>query len=663
MGFLLCSLYALLRSWNARGVFIAMCGLGLPFSAALAQSSGDSDEAKSDEPLTIIISASRFAETVDETLSPVTVITRADIEEQQATTVEEVLRAVPGITLANSGGAGKLTSLFLRGTESNHVLVLIDGVKIGNATFGSTPFQHLPLDQIEKIEVVRGPRSSLYGSEAIGGVIQIFTRRGGGATRPAFSVSAGSHNARRFNAGVSGGDDAGWYNLSLSAYETDGFNACRGSANPFAGCFVAENALERDRDGHENTALSARGGVAVADFLDIEGNFLNSASATEYDGAYGNQSETVNRTASVKATFRVSANWQSSLLLGQHRDESETLLDCDAQANPASFEPCSTNNPITGNPERVAGVLKRDSFNTKREQLSLTNDFRASQNNRILWGIDYHNDQVSAATAYAVDERDNVGVFVAWRSAVGDDDFEVSLRADDNQQFGDKSTGGIGWGRALGDGFRITASYGTAHAAPTFNDLYYPNSGNPDLAPESSTSFDFGLTYDGDGGGWSFNYYRTKIDDLIVLNPQFSPVNTSRAEISGLELSANIEAGAWKLNANLALQNPKNASGGADDGNLLARRAQRVMHLDAARPFGRHSVGFAWRSQSATFDNPANTRRIDAFTVLDARGEYRLARHWALGVKINNLFDRKYESIAYYPQDRRNYLATLRYLP
>ena len=158
----------------------------LPVHLARAQDSPEDDR------LTILITASRLAETVDETLAPVTVITRKEIEEKQATTVEEVLRAVPGITFGNNGGVGKLTSLFLRGTNSNHVLVLIDGVKVGNATSGTTPFQHLPLDQIEKIEVVRGPRSSLYGSEAIGGVIQIFTRKGNEKTRPRLSLSAGS---------------------------------------------------------------------------------------------------------------------------------------------------------------------------------------------------------------------------------------------------------------------------------------------------------------------------------------------------------------------------------------------------------------------------------------------------------------------------------------
>ena len=584
-----------------------------------------------DEPLTILITASRFAETADETLAPVTVITRKDIEEKQAATVEEVLRAVPGITLSNSGGAGKLTSLFLRGTESNHVLVLIDGVKVGNATSGTTPFEHLPLDQIEKIEVVRGPRSSLYGSEAIGGVIQIFTRRGQGEARPAFSVGAGSHNTRRFNTGVSGGVGAAWYNFGLSVYETDGYNACRGNPVTFAGC----GANEPDNDGHENKAASIRGGVSLTDALAIEGNFLNSESETEFDGGFQNESETITRVSSVKATFRASEQRKSSLLISRSQDESDNFKD-------GEF---------------------RTTFNTTREQINWQNNFRLNKNNQIVAGVDYLEDKVDSTVNYDVDSRDNTGVFALWRTAVDTDDFELSLRNDDNEQFGDKATGSVGWGRDPGDGYRVTASYGTAFTTPSFNDLYYPGSGNPNLVPEKSKSFDCGLAHTGDDSRWSVNFYQTKIDDLITSEPpNYIPMNIDKAKITGIELSGGITAGQWDVSANLTLQKPKNASG-EYNGNLLVRRPQQIIQLAAARKIGKHSIGASLRNQDRSFDDAANAREIDGFTVVDVRGEIRAHRHWSLGVKVNNLFDHKYETVSYYPQDEINLMATLRYVP
>ena len=414
-----------------------------------------------DDRLTILITASRFAETVDETLAPVTVITRDDIEDAQAQTVEEVLRAVPGVTFGNNGGVGKVTSLFLRGTSSGHVLVLIDGVKVGSATAGTTPFEHLPLNQIEKIEVVRGPRSSLYGSEAIGGVIQIFTRKGDGETRPRFDASIGSHATGEMNLGVSGGDEDAWYNLGLGTEFTNGYDSCRG---PDGGCYVDEP----DDDGNENKSVSLRGGFSLSNDLSVEGNFLNSESETEFDGSIfsGNESETVTQLASVKLDFQADEKLQTSLQVSRSKD----LFD--------NFH----------NGEFVS------TFNTTRNQIAWQNNIRVNEKTRLILGADHLDDKVDKnGDNYTIDSRDNFGVFGAWRTDINDNDFELSLRDDDNEQFGEANTGGIAWGRDLGDGNRVTASYGTAFTTPTFNDLYWPDSGNPDLKPEKSRSIDLGL--------------------------------------------------------------------------------------------------------------------------------------------------------------------------
>ena len=615
-------------------VFAVVFALSVFAPTVCAQVSDDDDR------LTILITASRFAETADETLAPVTVITRRDIEEKQAETMEEVLRTVPGISFGNNGGVGKVTSLFLRGTESNHVLVLIDGVKVGNATAGLAPFQDLPLDQIEKIEVVRGPRSSLYGSEAIGGVIQIFTRKGDGETRPHFSLSAGSHNTQKADIGLSGGGKDAWYHLGASAHSTDGFNACRGSTTPFAGCFIPENALEDDGDGYENQSVSLRGGAALSDSLDIEGNFLNADGETEFDGGFQNETETTTRLLSVKATWQVNPRWQSSLLVAESKDEADNFKD----------------------------GAERSTFDTAREQINWQNDFRLNAHNRLVAGVDYRDDEVDSSTDYSVDSRDNTGVFALLRMERGASDWQLALRNDDDEQFGNHATGSAAWGRDFGNGKRITFSYGAAFSAPAFNDLYWPGSGNPNLKPENSKSFDLGFSHSGRRTTMALNVFHTQIDDLIeyvynAASPGDSTnVNINQAEIIGMELAAGGRYGGWDVRANATLQRPENAGGGANDGNQLARRPRRVLTIDIGRQVGKHRIGAEVFARGRAYDDAANTRRIPGYTLLNLRAELRLHKHWSLALKVNNATDKQYETVAYYPQDGRNYFATLRYI-
>ena len=592
----------------------------LPFHGAFAQDSAEDDR------LTILITASRFAETADQTLVPVTVITRKEIEEKQASTVEEVLRSVPGVTFGNSGGVGKITSLFLRGTNSNHVLVLIDGVKVGAADSGTTRFENLPLDQIERIEVVRGPRSSLYGSEAIGGVIQIFTRKGDGKLRPRFSVSTGTHDTYKGEFGVSGGTETAWYNLGVSSHSTDGYNACRGNLS--AGCF----ANEPDEDGYENRSVSVRGGISLTDSFDLEGNFLGSDSDTEFDGGSENEEEHISRIASVKATLQANEQWQTSLLVGRSKDRSD--------------------NTRNGARHRIAETL--------RDQINWQNTIVMSENRRIVAGIDYLNDQTDTASRYTTydESRHNVGIFGLFQTEINANDLGFSLRNDDNEQFGDHTTGSIGWGRDIGSGNRITASYGTAFKAPTFTDLY-GFGGNLDLDPETSKSVDLGFLHSGDHVRWSVNLYRTKIDNLIIYRSGVNE-NIEKAEVTGIEFSADTTFGGWDIASTLTWQDAKETKGNNKDKSLL-RRPRKKLDLDFSRRFGKHLFGVNVYAQGASKDVPPDSNA--GFATVNLRGEIRIERNWSLGLKINNLLAKEHETVAFYPQDGINFLATLRYAP
>ncbi|MFP5506995.1 MAG: TonB-dependent vitamin B12 receptor [Gammaproteobacteria bacterium] len=578
----------------------------------------------------VIVTATRTARTADETLASVTVITRKDIERQQAQSVQDLLRGIPGVDIANNGGPGKATSVFLRGTESDHVLVLIDGVKVGSATLGTTAFQDIPVEQIERIEIVRGPRSSLYGSEAIGGVIQIFTRKGGGTLKPYVSLGGGSYETYNASAGVSGGGERGWFSLSASGIDTEGFNACNGSLS--AGCFTTEP----DKDGYSNLSGSLRAGYRFDNGAEVDIHALHTDGDTEFDGSFVNESESIQQVLGGTLRFSPLDIWQITLAAGQSRDESDNFKDGTFQSR----------------------------FDTERDTLSFQNDLSIALDHLLTVGTDFQDDRVDSTTAYAISSRDNTGLFTQYQGRFGAHDVQLSLRRDDNEQFGNRNTGGAAWGYALNEGLRLTASYGTAFKAPTFNELYFPGFGNPNLRPEESDSIELGLGSKAAWGHWTINAYETRIDDLIAFDAStFAPANIDQARIRGLEAVLGTRLGNWDLNTNLTLLDPENRSGDTNDGNVLPRRARQSFRVDADRRFGQYTFGATLLAAGKRYDDLANTRRLGGYGTVDLRAEYALTRDWRLQARIVNLLDKDYETAAFYNQPGRSLFVTLRYQP
>ncbi|VFN02850.1 MAG: vitamin B12 transporter [Candidatus Kentron sp. G] len=572
----------------------------------------------------IVVTATRTAQTADETLAPVTVITREDIETQHAQSLDDIFRTVAGMTISNNGGPGKNTSVYLRGTESDHVLVLIDGIKVGSATLGTTPYQHIPIDQIERIEIVRGPRSSLYGSEAIGGVIQIFTRKGGGKLRPSFSAGYGRYRTYDTSVGLSGGGERGWFNLHANSIDTDGFD-------------TKDTGDEPDDDGYRNLSGSLRAGYRFDNGLTLDVHLLRAKNDTEFDGngVLSNESESDQQVLGGTVRYSPTLNWDLTLTAGQSRDESDNFKD---------------------------GVFT-SSFDTERDTLSFQNDIAMGDNHLLTLGGDYRDDEVSGSTDYAVDSREDKGIFGQYQGIFSNHDLQLSLRWDDNDQFGNHTTGNATWGYAPTDNLRFIASYGAAFKAPTFNELYYPNFGNPSLDPEESRSFELGMKGNARWGDWSLNAYRTDIDDLIAYDASWTPDNISEARIYGLEgiLATHIQG--WNLNANFNLLDPENRSGGEEDGNRLSRRTQRSVRLDMDRTFGKFAVGMSVFAEGDRYDDLANTEKLGGYTLVDLRAEYRFRQDWRLQARIENLLDKKYETAESYNQPRAGLFVTLRYQP
>lgn len=602
--------------------------LWLAIPPLLSPSQSQAEEATEIDP--VVVTATRTARTVDDSLASVTVIERADIERLQALSVPDLLRGVQGIQVSNSGGAGKVTELYLRGTSADHVLVLVDGVKIGSATTGTTAWQDLPIDQIERIEVVRGPRSSLYGSEAIGGVVQIFTRKGGGALQPSLSLGGGSYRSANASANLSGGGDRGWWNLGVGYEDTQGFNACNGTPLG-AGCFT----FEPDRDGNRNLSGSARGGYRFGDRGGLDLFWLGTQAQTRFDGDFVNDTKTNQQVIGAKGRFSPLDPWALTLALGQSRDDSDNRLN--------------------------GGFVSR--FDTLRNTGSLQSDLTLGAGRILTLGLDYQEDHIESTEDYAEDARRNLGVFGEAQASFRGHDLSASLRQDDNQQFGTHATGSAAWGYTLPGGVRLLASYGTAFKAPTFNELYYPFFGNPDLVPEQSRSAELGVSGGAGPLRWSLNAYQTQVDDLIVFGPSFIPENIDQARILGLEAGLAGRVADWDLNANLTLLDPVNETAGPDHGNLLPRRAEQSARLDLDRRIGPWGLGFSLIGVGRRYDDAANTLRLDPYATVDLRAEYRFTKAWRLQGRLENLFDADYETAAYYNQPGTGIYLTLRYEP
>lgn len=596
-----------------------------PLVLALVGASTSAQAARNDEAANLpdtLVTATRSETATDELATATTIFTRQDIEQLQVRTLPELLKTAPGIDITENGGYGKETSVFMRGTNSDHILVLIDGIKAGSVTSGQAAFQFIPIDQIERIEIIRGPQSSLYGSEAIGGVIQIFTRKGAQTDQPSisFETGAGSYDTFTTSGTVSGKWRNSWYTLGASHLNSQGFDA----RQPTYGFFPVD---EPDRDGYYNTGLNARAGHRFDNNTEVEAFFLRSFGKTEFDGT-PNKTDFVNQMIGTSASFDVMDNWRSTLRFGQTQDEAD------------NFRP-------------NGDFYSR--FNTTRWNATWLNNITLTENHRATLGTDYRVDEVQSSTRYNESSRYDVGVFGELHSRVFDNHFlNASLRWDENEAFGDSVTGNFGWRYNWHYGLSAFASFGNAFKAPTFNQLYFPNYGNPNLKAEKSTSFEAGIAGNHDWANWQLRAYHTDIDDLIAI---FPVENINKAQIDGMEAEISGQILGWRNSLNMAMLSPRDRVT-----NLrLARRAEQTLSYDVSRSFDAFDVGAHILAQGSRFDDRTNLNEVDGFVTFDLRTAYHIDKYWTLSAKLNNLLDKDYQTVDTYNNAGRNFFFTIHY--
>ena len=571
----------------------------------------------------VTVTATRTAQTADESLSSVTVIDRAEIERSQSASMAELLGRQPGVEFTRNGGLGTNSSIYMRGTESDHVLVLVDGVEVGSATSGTTAFEDLPLANVERIEIVRGPRSSLYGSGAIGGVIQIFTREGEGAHA---SVGAGSNDRRKGSVGYGINSGGTSFSVNVAAEETDGIDARENDCT-----FCAD---EPDDDGYENQSINVRASQDISDAVTISGSLLAADSEVEYDGNFQNRTEGEQRVYALQLDARPTDNWDARLQVSRSEDDSDNFLD---------QQPANT-------------------FDTTRDALSWQNTVTLGSTQIVSLGLDAESTEIDSNLSYPEDERDTVGAYVQHQWTGRDWNTEISLRGEDYDDFEDPTTGSIAAGYRLSEGLQAFASYGTAFRAPTFNELYFPGFGNADLEPEKSRTVEAGLRGRHEALRWETTVYRTEVDELIATTSSgglFFPDNIEQARIQGLEVTVGVTTNDWDGNVTLDLKDAENT----ETGNELPRRSEIGIKGGLTRDFGDWSVGSDVSLQGERFDDTANTTPLDAYALIDLRASWDFARDWTARLKVENLADTDYTLADTYNTRGRTALAEVAWRP
>ena len=581
----------------------------------------------------MVVTATRTETAKHQLAAGSTVYTRADIERLQVKTFPDLLRGTVGIDMTQQGGDGKTTSIFMRGTNSDHVLVLIDGIKVGSATLGTSPYEFIPIDQVERVEIIRGPNSSLYGSEAIGGVIQIFTRKGNatdsGSPKVTLDAGGGNFGTLKSSGTVSGQWRNSWYNFGASHYNTEGFSA-RG---PVPGAFGFN---QPDHDRYYNTAVNARAGHRFDNNAEIDASFMRSEGKTRYDGTFQDETKFINQVAALSGSMNVLDNWRSTVRLGQSFDNNEQFAPDDSFSS---------------------------RFNSTRWNATWLNEFQVSADHKLILGSDYRLDEIDSTEKFTKNSRYDVGVFGELHSRLFDEHFiNASLRGDKNEAFGEYVTGNFGWRYNSAIGISPFASFGNAFKSPGFNDLYFPNYGNPDLDPEESTSVEVGLAGDHDWLQWELRAYHTNIDNLItpVMDPVtflFSAQNIGKAEIEGIEAELATQVMGWNGKLSMNLIDPKNR----ETDLRLPRRATKSLSLDLSRSFGQFDVGAYVIAQGNRFDDPGNLTKVAGYMTVDLRTAYHFDKNWLISAKLNNLFDKQYQTVNTYNTADRNFFITIHY--
>lgn len=606
-------------SANAASFAFAASGASEALSASPARS-----RPASVEPLApIVVTAQRGQQKLADAIPQTTLFDAQDIADSGATDLPGLLALAPGAQIVRNGGPGASASLFLRGAQSTQSLVLIDGVRIDSASLGRAQIDQLPLDQIERVEVVNGNVSSLYGSGAIGGVVQVFTKNGGNhPPRFDFSVGYGSYHTQTQSAGASGRldeDGKTTFSVSLARLKTDGFSALdparKPQANPNANGFLSESA---------SASLRHR----FSDKWDAGVTYFQANGRNSYDDAYGSPTDLNDLYSRVQqlsafANGKLADWWTTRVNVSSGKDRSQSAL----------------NGAYT------------DHFNSGNRQYTWQNDFTVARGHKIQAGYE-RLDQSFESNRYSAPDRHVNSGWLGYTGRLGDSQFQANVRRDQYSDFGGANSYFLGYGFDVTERWKVSASYSSAFRAPSFNDLYYPNAGNLAIKPERSHSVEAAVQYASDAVGVvRVTAFQTRYTNLIdyrpgASGPYYVAQNVGRAKVQGVEGSWQGHVGKTDVRVAATLQNPIDETAGQD----LNRRARRFASISAHRSLGGWRVGGEWLVSGPRDDFGDH---LGGYGVVNLSARYDITKSWYVSARIDNLFDKDYELAYAYNTPRR----------
>ena len=583
----------------------------------------------------MVVTAARLPQSLKQTIAHTTVLNEQAIRQSGASDVPTLLRLLAGVEVAQSGGLGNISSTFMRGTNSSHVLVLLDGVRINSATAGKTALEHIMLDSIERIEVVRGNVSSLYGSEAIGGVIQLFTKRGHGA--PAFNVSTGlgSHGTQLLAVGFAGEVNDTSFNVNVGKVKTNGVSAINTLLAPGA---------NPNNNGYDNNTLNTQVSHTINGDHILTATLFSTRGNSSFDATgFGTLSTDVNDALanidklSLASENQLGENWHSTVRLAQGTDDSR----------------------------RYTNGIQTSRFKTRSNQLVWQNDIKLADHQHLTLAAEHLGQEVSSDTLFTQNSRKVNSLLAGYVGDYGLHQVQLNVRQDRYSDFGIADTGLLGYGLQFTDALRLTASLSSAFKAPTFNDLYYPPTwgfaGNPNLKPEHSQNKELGLRYAADGQRFDAVYFDNRIRDLIAVNNTFtSMTNVGEARMDGIELSYAGDFGNSHLQANATFQNPRNAA----TGQVLLRRAKEFANISASHDFDILNMGVELHHSGARADGDINTFApvaVASYQVVNLTAQYKVDKNLAVSARMDNLLNRDYMQVHGYNTPGRILFVGLSY--
>jgi len=563
----------------------------------------------------IVVTASRTAQRIDDSLNSTSLITRQEIERSMAADLPALLSQIPGAEISQTGGLGTVSSVYLRGAESRHTLVLVDGVAINNLNFGTAPIENLSLSNIDHIEIVRGNVSSLYGSNALGGVIQIFTKEYESKNASAVSYQIRSNRLLNIQAGTSLAlSDDTHLTLQTQTLRDSGFNATNQSE------FTSSNP---DQDGYSKKHFST-GLNKKIDNGKINFSYSDSHSNTEYDSQYGpsNQrdiSENTLRQSTLSGNYSISSNVRIDSFIAQ----SINRLNATLTAYPYSVE-------------------------SSIDQANLGVEWSIDDEQKITSGFESTKQNLLSETKYKKNSRTDNAYRIGYLINTLHQQLQLNVREDQYSDFGRAQTGLVAYAFRPNETLRLNASSSNGFMAPTFNDLYYPYGGNPNLKAEKLQSNEFGFSMKSGVHSLQVTRFKNLYRDLIDNDANYVRTNISKAQNVGVE---SIYSGNFLnrlVNASYTQQNPINLS----TNQALFRRAKYLFSASIFEKYGLYNFGAELKHASSRMDGLTHT--LNEYTLLNLSISKIIDPHWTSSVKLTNAFDKKYETVYGYNQMGRS---------